>query len=573
MASADSTTDVDEVSTVPKHGKEYDAFISFNSADEKFVDDLLKHLESPDIGLKCVDHRRDFRGGQTIVGNVDEFIEKASKYVLVMSPNFVESEWCKWETEVMVTMSVEQKRDNIIPVLLKPCRIPQSLNTLTYIEVRPTEGSRYRWRERLVNSIKWTDLKVSKHKNRDMEGVVQRAGDKKDVFKTCVQKYKQDKGKFEVEKRALESSVRIAFDAVSKQISATLERQKDEKMDEIQRLMDTRQTPLVQKMKAAEDILKLMEKDLKDDVHGIKRLADLLDEYENHEQKLKQRSFLEFVKSDSLVQILTDQMSKFDVGHLREIDIPQLRSQRDRDNFLKEIRPSLDILPETTDPTPWNVIRCQDIKYDEKTVYGRRTILPDGSLLNRESPEPLTNPDRRLNKFMGAVGTTTLTTGGVYYWENKLDVDLEKELSKRNFVFAVALSTNGVFDESQVGDQLPTAMSIAARACADHEAVCLYVTKYTSMVYHKVLTKNRRGKWPAIALGFLLDTVRQRLTVYDVTKKEEITCVEKIGDVEEFTPQFAVFGGHAGSVKLSLITGEDTKISPEILQNIRKSIE
>ncbi|XP_067655290.1 uncharacterized protein [Haliotis asinina] len=556
MASADlsANTDQDSIATSQSDCKEYDAFISYNSADEDFANDLVKHLESPVIGLKCVNHKRDFHPGRTIVGNINEFLENSSKYVLIMSPDFVRSDWCQWETEIMVSMSVEEKRC-IIPVLLKPCKIPKTLSTLTYVDVCHSD----KWRERLVNSIKRTDLKGKKHKTLQMKDI-QKAAEKEDEYKNCVQRYNQNREIFDLEKKALERKIRNAYDTVSKQILDALELQKLQKLDEILRLRDKRLTSLVQRMNAADGILKLMN-GLNEDDQCISKLDKLQDEYDLQEQKLKQLTYVEFVVSDSLMDTLTEQISKFDVGHLRETDTTLLDSSDDLSNTMKDIRPSFDTLSGMARLDLGEDIGRPDMKFDEETVHICRAILHDGSLLNREPSGPVTNSDKRLKKFFGAVATPALTTGGVYYWESKVDVDLKKELSSRNFLFAVALSTNGVFDEPQVGHRLPTVVSVAARACERHEAVCLYVNKYGCLVYHEILTLNQSGNWLPIELGFLLDTIRQRLAIYDVTKKGEITCVDEIGDVEEFTPQFGVYAGHAGSVRLSLTRGQNTSLS------------
>ncbi|XP_046379698.2 uncharacterized protein LOC124151335 [Haliotis rufescens] len=556
--------------------KEYHAFLCFNGADEEFVDKLREYLESPNIGLKCVDHRRDFHAGKPVVKNIEEFIARSRKCVLIMTPDFVTSEWCAFETDIMVNMSVEETRENIIPVLVKPCNIPKGVRTLTYIDVRQSQ----RWRERLVDAIRRTSKTVpctdrstpeTEVGEPDMEDTVRTARDEKQMYLQCVQDYKQDKRKLELEGKSLETEVNNAFTLISKQLFDQLEKQKAKRLEEIRTQIANRQTTLLQQRNTADDIVRLMEADFKNNTQNLKHFIGKLDDYASLLKEQRGGSYYGFVDYGSQVEKINELMST--VGHLRETDITQLRSQEDKDNFLKEMHPSLAILPQATEINIHSIVRCPYFQYDAKTVSEDCRILPDGSLSNQPPLQPHSPSDTRLKTYRGAAGTRTLTAGGVYYWENKLDVDLEKELDGRDSVFEVALSRDGVFDDSHEGHAAGSVVSIRAYRCVRHQGVCLSTARYASLVYHGFLTQNRRGKWPAIELGFLLDTVRQRLTVYDVTKKWEITSVEGNGDVEEFTPQFAVYAPKNGSVKLSVITGIGLHVSDETSKRLMKDIE
>ncbi|XP_071099481.1 uncharacterized protein [Haliotis cracherodii] len=556
--------------------KEYHAFLCFNGADEEFVDKLREYLESPKVGLKCVDHRRDFHAGKPVVKNIEEFIAKSRKCVLIMTPDFVTSEWCAFETDIMVNMSVEETRENIIPVLVKPCNIPKGVRTLTYIDVCQSK----RWRERLVDAIRRTSKTVpctdrstpeTEVGEQDMEDTVRTARDEKHMYLQCVQDYKQDKRKLELEGKSLETEVNNAFTLISKQLFDQLEKQKAKRLEEIRTQIANRQTTLLQKRNTADDIVRLMEADFKNNTQNLKHFIGKLDDYASLLKEQRGGSYYGFVDYVSQVEKMNELMST--VGHLRETDITQLRSQEDKDNFLKEMHPSLAILPQAIEINIHSIVRCPYFQYDAKTVSEDCRILPDGSLSNQPPLQPYPPSDTRLKIYRGAAGTRTLTAGGLYYWENKLDVDLEKELDGRDSVFEVALSRDGVFDDSHEGHAAGSVVSIRAYRCVRHQGVCLSTARYTSLVYHGFLTQNRRGKWPAIELGFLLDTVRLRLTVYDVTKKGEITSVEGIGDVEEFTPQFAVYAPKNGSVKLSVITGVGLHVSDETSKMLVKDIE
>ncbi|CAG2221169.1 unnamed protein product [Mytilus edulis] len=75
---------------------EFDAFIVYCDADRHWVHgELLKRLE--DLNLKICVHYRDFVPGQPITSNIENFMNKSWKIIVVMSNNFAKSEWCQWE--------------------------------------------------------------------------------------------------------------------------------------------------------------------------------------------------------------------------------------------------------------------------------------------------------------------------------------------------------------------------------------------------------------------------------------------------------------------------------------------
>ncbi|CAC5402144.1 unnamed protein product [Mytilus coruscus] len=75
---------------------EFDAFIVYRDADRHWVHgELLKRLE--DMNLKICVHYRDFVADQPITSNIENFMNKSWKIIVVMSNNFAKSEWCQWK--------------------------------------------------------------------------------------------------------------------------------------------------------------------------------------------------------------------------------------------------------------------------------------------------------------------------------------------------------------------------------------------------------------------------------------------------------------------------------------------
>uniref|UniRef100_A0A3P9D3B9 TIR domain-containing protein n=1 Tax=Maylandia zebra TaxID=106582 RepID=A0A3P9D3B9_9CICH len=78
----------------------YDAFVSYNVHDEAWVcGELLPELEGQQ-GWKLCLHHRDFEPGKPIVENITEAIYSSRKTICVISPNYLQSEWCSKEIQM-----------------------------------------------------------------------------------------------------------------------------------------------------------------------------------------------------------------------------------------------------------------------------------------------------------------------------------------------------------------------------------------------------------------------------------------------------------------------------------------
>ncbi len=105
----------------------YDAFIAYCSretVERQWVHlNLVPKLEN-DHGLKMCIHHRDFLPGIDIQDNIVDAINNSRKTILVLSPGFLESDWCNFEVRMAKVKLVEERRDSIILVLYKSLDIP-----------------------------------------------------------------------------------------------------------------------------------------------------------------------------------------------------------------------------------------------------------------------------------------------------------------------------------------------------------------------------------------------------------------------------------------------------------------
>jgi tetratricopeptide (TPR) repeat protein len=94
----------------------YDAFISYSHKDEEWVvTTLLPALEK--VGLKvCIDFR-DFEAGKASLFNMQDSIQTSRHLVLVITRNWLESEWALFESLLGATQDPATLQKKIIPLL------------------------------------------------------------------------------------------------------------------------------------------------------------------------------------------------------------------------------------------------------------------------------------------------------------------------------------------------------------------------------------------------------------------------------------------------------------------------
>ncbi|CAC5415042.1 unnamed protein product [Mytilus coruscus] len=125
--------------------KEYDAFIAYSEKDVDWViRTALPKLESEDAGKACrlCLHHRDFVIGNTIADNIFNSVENSYHTILLISSEFLESEWCMMEFRTALRKSLNDEGRHLIIVLkgnitldnvdpdLKSC-----LNSHTYLRI------------------------------------------------------------------------------------------------------------------------------------------------------------------------------------------------------------------------------------------------------------------------------------------------------------------------------------------------------------------------------------------------------------------------------------------------------
>ena len=79
---------------------------------------------------------RDFTSGVSVLDNIVEAIHSSYKIILVLTDQFVSSQWCKYEADQAIIRSLRLTNSScVIPVVLEDCEIPFKLKHLTYSDM------------------------------------------------------------------------------------------------------------------------------------------------------------------------------------------------------------------------------------------------------------------------------------------------------------------------------------------------------------------------------------------------------------------------------------------------------
>ncbi|XP_053314344.1 toll-like receptor 1 [Spea bombifrons] len=141
----------------------YHAFVSYSEHDSSWVKHtLLPNLEKNNSSLQICQHERNFVPGKSIVENIIDCIDKSYKSIFVLSPNFVQSEWCHYELYFAHHKLYTENTDNLILILLEP--IPQYLIPSKYYKLKTLMAQRtyLEWpKETRKHGLFWANLRAS----------------------------------------------------------------------------------------------------------------------------------------------------------------------------------------------------------------------------------------------------------------------------------------------------------------------------------------------------------------------------------------------------------------------------
>jgi small GTP-binding protein len=113
-------------------------FLSYNSADKTIAIQLGRRLL--DKGINVWLDKWEILAGESITSKIEEGIDNATAFIILMSRNSMKSKWVKEELRIAIQRRLERPEFSLIPILLEDCDIPGFLRDYVHIDWRsPTE--------------------------------------------------------------------------------------------------------------------------------------------------------------------------------------------------------------------------------------------------------------------------------------------------------------------------------------------------------------------------------------------------------------------------------------------------
>jgi hypothetical protein len=118
---------------VPKLGEgEFHVFISYRSTDRPFAMRLYERMDA--LGLRVFLDQNELLPGDRLAGTLHEALARSRAAVVLMSKEYLESNWCQAECERLVHLSVEKPEFRLVPLRLDNTPMPGALSTLLSVD-------------------------------------------------------------------------------------------------------------------------------------------------------------------------------------------------------------------------------------------------------------------------------------------------------------------------------------------------------------------------------------------------------------------------------------------------------
>ncbi|MGK7909936.1 MAG: TIR domain-containing protein [Synechococcus sp.] len=125
---------------------DYDVFISYSSADKKWVrGELLTRLRKAGLRV-CIDYE-DFRPGAPAIKEMERAAMTSRKTLLVLTPNYLKSGWTEFERYLLQTQDPTNTELRLLPVLKEACDLPPSISYLSHVNFTDPEELDIAWKQ------------------------------------------------------------------------------------------------------------------------------------------------------------------------------------------------------------------------------------------------------------------------------------------------------------------------------------------------------------------------------------------------------------------------------------------
>jgi hypothetical protein len=126
----------------------FDVFLSHNGAQKDWTREFAIRLR--DAGFKVWFDEWCILGGEVGSIAMERGLEESRHVVLVLSPEFLASEWTDYETQIGLLRSPANRDRELIPILHTKCKVPSRISRLAWIDFTTTHGDPIQFEFRLA---------------------------------------------------------------------------------------------------------------------------------------------------------------------------------------------------------------------------------------------------------------------------------------------------------------------------------------------------------------------------------------------------------------------------------------
>ena len=139
-------------------GRAIKCFLSHNSADKPIAEELARSLL--DKGIDVWLDKWEILAGESLTSKIEEGIDSANAFIILMSPNSMKAKWVKRELRIALQRRLRDPDFVLIPILVQDSDIPAFLRDYVYVDWRsPAKEEQY---EFLLNSLRGIRTKPQK---------------------------------------------------------------------------------------------------------------------------------------------------------------------------------------------------------------------------------------------------------------------------------------------------------------------------------------------------------------------------------------------------------------------------
>lgn len=161
-------------------------FISHSSKDKKFVRTLKDDLN--ENGIETWVDEDELSYGDKLVEKLEFALDYSSHFIIILSPTSVNSDWVRLELKKAFSL-IGDSIQKIIPVLYRPCSIPEPLQDLLYEnltqDVVQIEGDKMKFVSRgyspflkkLVETVKKNEIQLTAEDKKKLRDNISEADD------------------------------------------------------------------------------------------------------------------------------------------------------------------------------------------------------------------------------------------------------------------------------------------------------------------------------------------------------------------------------------------------------------